>query len=125
MKEYDALIEPEPEIWLKLSEDERILLIENYVENNETNIEKEALIIHSSIHMVVENQLAENLEPTKETYNRLIRQGLNRHETIHAIGTAVTNDIYNMLQNKTKFNEKTYKNRLRKLTAKKWKKGKF
>ena len=124
IKKYDALIEPEPELWLELSEDERISLIENYIEKNETNIKKEVLIIHSSIHMFVENQLAENFESTKEAYNRLIRQGLNRHDTLHAIGSIVTNDIYNMVKNETEFNDITYKNRLRKLTAKKWKKRK-
>lgn len=125
MNEYDALIEPEPDKWLKLSEDERIILIENYVRDHETSIEEEALLIHSSIHMLVENQLAENFEPTKETYNRLIRQGLSRHETIHAIGAVLTEDIYDMLQNERVFNHQTYKNRLRKLTAKRWKKGKY
>ena len=125
MKEYDALIEPESEKWLKLSEEHRIEMIESYVRNNETTIEDEALLLHSSIHMVVENQLAENIESTKEAYKRLLRQGLNRHETIHAIGAVVTEDIYNMLKNKEAFNDEKYKNRLRKLTAKRWKKGKY
>jgi len=125
MKEYDALIEPESEKWLKLSEENRIAIIESYVRNHEKTIEEEAFLLHSSIHMVVENQLAENIESTKEAYNRLLRQGLNRHEAIHAIGAVVTEDIYDMLKNKKTFNHEKYKNRLRKLTAKKWKKGKY
>jgi len=125
MKEYDALIKPEPEKWLELSEESRIAMIESYARNHETTIEEEALLLHSSIHMVVENQLAENIESTKETYNRLLRQGLYRHETIHAIGAVVTEDIYDMLKNSETFNHDKYKNRLRKLTAKRWKKGKY
>ena len=118
MKEYDAMIEPESEKWLNLSEEYRIELIENYVRKNETSIEEEAMMLHSSIHMVVENQLAENIDSTKEAYKRLLRQGLSRHETIHAIGAVVTEDIFNMLKNNETFNDEKYKNRLRKLTAK-------
>ena len=125
MKEYNASNEPDSKTWLELSEEARIVLIENYVRKYENNIEEEAILLHSSIHMVVENQIAENIESTKEAYNRLIRQDLSRHETIHAIGAVVSEDIYDILKNKTEFNHASYKNRLRKLTAKRWAKGKY
>ncbi len=125
MIEYNASNEPDSQAWIELSEDDRIVLIENYVQKYESNIKEEAILLHSSIHMVVENQIAENYEATKEAYSRLIRQGLSRHETIHAIGAVVSEDIYDRLKKKTEFNHVAYKNRLRKLTAKRWEKGKY
>ena len=125
MKEYDALIEPETEKWLSIDESERISLVENYVKSIEVDINEEAVKIHSSIHVVVENQIAEKIEATIDAYNRLLRQGLNRHETIHAIGAVVSEDIYNVIKNERNFNQESYKNRLRKLTAKRWLKGKY
>jgi len=57
-------------------------------------MENEAQRIHAAIHVIVENQLALNVESTKETYNRLERQGLKRHDIIHAIGAVISEDIF-------------------------------
>ncbi len=42
--------------------------------------------VHSVLHVIVENQLAMNAEPVPATIARLTRQGLSRHEAIHATG---------------------------------------
>ena len=125
MKEYTASISPDPEKWLALDEATRLELVIDYVNNYENSIEDEAKRIHAAIHVIVETQLAQDTEPTKETYNRLSRQGLNRHEIIHAIGAVIAEDIYGIMKGKKENPFVGYKLRLKKLTAKRWKKGKW
>ena len=127
MESYNVLKSPNSAEWLALDEDIRLILIEKYVEDFEKNIDSIKKHIHACVHMVVENQLALGEEPALNAYSRLMRQGLNRHETVHAIGAVIFEDIYGAMNEQDK-NKKTiigYKSRLRKLTAKKWLKGKY
>jgi hypothetical protein len=43
--------------------------------------------LHAVIHVVVENQLALGEEVVVETLARLQREGLGRHDGVHAIGS--------------------------------------
>ncbi len=53
------------------------------------------------------------------------RQGLSRHEAIHAIGAVLSEDMFDIIKNKQEHNFKKYRRRLDKLTAKRWRKGKW
>ena len=125
MEEYNPLVEHDKEQWLALDDYERLDLVASYVENHEVDLEEQARQGHTTIHVIVENQIAENIEPTCETYSRLMRQGLDRHETLHAIGAVIIEDVADMLNDKTDKPFVRYKHRLRKLTAKRWRKGKW
>ena len=125
MKQYNASKKPVPELWLSLDDDTRLELVEKYVENFERKIDDSAKSIHASIHMVVENQLALNEDVTIKAYQRLMQQGLKRHETIHAIGAIILESIESGMKEKSDEPIVNYKNRLRKLTAKRWIKGKY
>ena len=125
MESYNASRNINSALWLNLDEAVRLELIEEYVEDFEKEIDSSKKNIHASVHMVVENQLALGEEPALNAYSRLLRQGLNRHETIHAIGAVIFTDIYEAMQNKDNKPITSYKSRLRKLTAKKWLKGKY
>ncbi len=125
MKSYNASKTRNSENWLALDETTRLDLIEDYVDKFEKEIGDEKKRIHATAHLIVENQLALNEEPTVDAYSRLMRQGLNRHETIHAIGAVVFEGIYSSLKGNDEVSINSYKNRLRKLTAKRWLKGKY
>ena len=125
MKQYNASKKPTPELWLSLDDDARLELVEQYVEKFERKIDDSAKSIHASIHMVVENQLALNEDVTIKAYQRLMQQGLKRHETIHAIGAIILESIESGMKEKSDEPIVNYKNRLRKLTAKRWIKGKY
>jgi hypothetical protein len=125
MKEYKASISPDPEKWLALDEATRLELVIDFVNSYENSIEEEAQRIHAAIHVIVETQLALNTEPTIETYHRLKRQGLDRHEIIHAIGAVLSEDIFEIMKGNKENPFEGYKLRLKKLTAKRWKKGKW
>jgi MFS family permease len=64
-------------------------------------------------------------EPTNETYARLRRQGLDRHESIHAVGAVISEDLYEIMKGNKNPPFEGYKGRLKKLTAKRWEKGKW
>jgi len=65
--------------------------------------------VHIYIHTVVENQLAENDPPqTAETLEALLQAGTSRHDAIHAIGRAVSDEIFGILKEKRPFDEEAY-----------------
>jgi hypothetical protein len=76
--------------------------------------------------VIVENQLAMGVDLIPSTFAKLTRQGLSRHETIHAIGAIISEDIFNVMKGDTKeFSPKKYRRKLEKLTAKRWLKGQY
>lgn len=84
------------------------------------------MVLHCTIHAVVENQLALGVEYVPETLAKLMRQGLDRHESIHAIGAVLIEDIYSLLKsNAREFSMKKYRRKLEKITAKRWLKGQY
>jgi len=50
------------------------------------------------MHVVVENQLALNDEPVVRALARLMKEGLSRHDAVHAIGCVVAEEIYDLLK---------------------------
>ena len=92
----------------------------------EVDVPDEGKELHALIHVVVENQLAMGVDPVLATLSKLTRQGLKRHEAIHAIGAVLSDDIFDLLQsNKETWHKNRYRKRLDKLTAKRWRKGQW
>lgn len=126
MDSYDPSKTPDPDEWQALDESEQINLVEGFhIDANEETPEGGGML-HASIHVIVENQIAMGVEPVPETIAKLIRQGLNRHEAVHAVGAIICENIYELLNADEKsWNVKHYRRRLEKLTAKRWKKGQW
>jgi hypothetical protein len=126
MEKYDPFKSIDPEEWLELDEAERIELVRGFHEILEDEMPDDALSIHSSVHVIVENQLAMSVEFIPETIAKLTRQGLDRHEAIHAIGAIVSEDLFDMVKgNIQEFSPKKYRRKLEKITAKRWLKGQY
>ncbi len=124
MKQYDPSHAPDPSEWLELDEGARIDLVLNYHAYSEVEIPNER--IHATIHVVVENQVALGEVSVPATVERLVRQGLDRHEAVHAIGAVLLGDMHELLNSeRERFDLRRYRSRLNKLTAKKWRKGKY
>lgn len=101
-------------------------MVRAFHETNEDGMTGEALSIHASIHVIVENQLAMGVELIPETIAKLTRQGLDRHDAIHAIGAIISEDIFNIVRGDiTEFSPKHYRKKLEKITAKRWRKGQY
>ena len=50
------------------------------------------------MHVIVENQLALNDEPVVRALARLMKEGLSRHDAVHAIGSVVAENIHDLLK---------------------------
>jgi hypothetical protein len=85
MQRYDPLEAPDAEEWLALDEQERIDLVLNYHRKARTRLPNAK--VHAIVHAMVETQIAlEDETPARRTAQRLMDEGLDRHEAIHAIG---------------------------------------
>lgn len=84
---YDPKDAPAAQQWLDLAETDRIKLIERY--HRRAKIKVPSIAAHCAVHAIVENQLALKLDFVVAALERLVTQGLTRHDAIHAIGSQV------------------------------------
>lgn len=97
MKHYDPNKPIDPKAWLEMDEAERSLLVEQY--HRKKRIKLPNAVLHATVHVVVENQIALGDEiPVEKTLHRLMREGLDRHDAVHAIGSVLAEHMYNLLQ---------------------------
>ena len=84
--QYDADEQPDPDAWLELDEAERIDLVIDY--HRRTGVQLETPEPHAIAHVVVEDQVAlGEVMPVPETLDRLMDEGLDRHDAVHVIGS--------------------------------------
>lgn len=96
---YDPFMEPDPEQWLALGEQERIELVMEYHRRARIRLPREKL--HAVIHAVVENQIADHELPVRGTAQRLMSEELDRHEAVHAIGSVLLGCLNDLVQRST------------------------
>jgi Domain of unknown function (DUF1841) len=119
---YEANEQPDSETWLQLDEIERVERVMDYHRGVKLANPK----LHAMTHVVVENQLAlgeATLVPT--TLERLMEEGLDRHEAIHAIGSILMRIMFDAVRNDDgggDINAK-YSRELATLTAVGWRSG--
>ncbi len=97
-----------------------MMLVMDY--HREAGVELPSEQAHAAVHVVVENQIALGDEtPARATLERLTREGLDRHEAIHAIGSVLMDFVQELLDDDTApgANER-YAEELGKLTAEEW-----
>ena len=125
MQEYNPSNSIDADEWLEVDELMRSELVRKFHRGLDKPLPEDSLPGHALIHVIVENQIATNIELVPETIAKLVRQGLDRHEAVHAIGALISAQMFNLAQgNIEKFCTVKYKRQLKKLTAKRWLKGK-
>jgi len=88
MQHYDPLIAPDAEEWLSLDESEPLNLARAYHRRTRDRVPN--LEAHAAVHAIVENQIALGDEiPVRRTVTRLMAEGLDRHDAIHAVGATL------------------------------------
>ena len=122
MTNYDPENQPDPAEWLSLDEQERIHLVEDY--HRAMHIKLPNAMVHAAFHAVVENQIAEDLESVVRAMARLQREGLSRHDALHAIGSVAAEHIFEAMKAKATDDANTtqarYNAAVERLTAKSW-----
>ena len=97
---YDADKAPDPEAWLELDEQERIDLTIKYHRRYHLAM-GESPQVHGIAHVIVENQVAAgDATVVPVTLARLMREGLDRHDAIHAIGSVLMGVVFDVITKK-------------------------
>jgi hypothetical protein len=125
MQKYDPMLEPDPEQWEALDQDERINMVMEY--HQEAGIEPPNEYSHAVLHVVVENQIALGDEtPVEAAFHRLLDQNLDRHDAIHAIASVLVSQICELMhgEDSGRGNDEYYAE-IEKLTAEKWLHGEY
>jgi len=127
MQKYDADEAPVAAEWLELDEDDRIYLVKRYHRSRREKFPD--LEAHATIHVLAETQLAEGLEAAVGALQRLMAEGLTRHDAIHAIASVNANFIFRAMRGKCDWPAEEAPARLSgeldRLTARKWLSGKI
>jgi Domain of unknown function (DUF1841) len=122
--QYEANDQPHSATWLELDESERVDAVMDY--HRRAKVVPENLKLHAMTHVVVENQVALGEATTvPATLNRLMNEGLDRHEAIHAIGSILMRIMLDAVRNDDgggDINAK-YSRELATLTAVGWRSG--
>jgi hypothetical protein len=92
MIEYDPSHAPPRLEWLDLDEQERIRLTEDY--HRRAGITAPNMKAHAVFHVIVENQIAEQMDCVTRAVPRLMAEGLTRHEAVHAVASVLTTYIH-------------------------------
>lgn len=118
---YDPLHAPDPRGWIELDEADRIGAVLEFHADAGFDAPNERL--HAVFHVIVENQLAIDEAPVQEALERLMGEGLDRHDAVHAIGSVLSRHMYNLLHSgkPDKNLPGSYYEDLAKLTADSWK----
>jgi hypothetical protein len=120
LNHYNPDHAPNPAQWLTLDEQTRIDLAEEY--HRAHRIKLPTVQAHAMFHVVVENQIAEELEYVVRAMARLAAEGLSRHDAIHAIGSVLAEHLHGLLNASTgeKHPMTDYAAAVERLTAKGW-----
>jgi hypothetical protein len=106
--------------WSALPEEEQIDLV---LEHHRTaGVRLPNANLHAVTHVVVENQVLLGDEtPVASTLQRLLDEGLSRHDAIHAIGSVLAPVILDILRGEIRSDPNlVYYHQLRELTAESW-----
>ena len=79
--------------------------------------------MHATIHAIVENQIALGDElPVRRTVDRLMAEGLDRHEAVHAVGSALTAQLFDVMKDPdaAALSPEDYNAAVEALTAESW-----
>jgi hypothetical protein len=91
--QYDPHEHINSDAWLALDESERTRLVVRYHRHQRIRLPNET--VHALIHVIVENQVAlGNAFPAKGVLFRLMSEGLDRHEAVHAIGSVLSETFF-------------------------------
>jgi len=121
--QYDALKRPGPQQWLDADESERFEAVVHFHRKEPDELPNER--VHASIHVVVENQFAlEDETPVAAAIQRLMSEGLDRHDAVHAVGAVLSKYLWSILRDSSEsvadnWSEE-YFDEVREMTAQIW-----
>jgi hypothetical protein len=90
---YDPHEHVNSDAWRALDESERTRLVVRYHQRQRIRVPNET--VHALVHVIVENQVAlGDAFPAKSVLLRLMSEGLDRHDAVHAIGSVLSETFF-------------------------------
>ncbi len=117
---YDPHREQDPKLWLTGDTETRAREVDEY--HRREGIRLPSPKLHAMFHVVAENQVAMGDEYiAREVLERLMAEGLDRHQAIHAIMSVVAGHVHTTLKSSDgKDPAAVYREKLSCLTAEAW-----
>lgn len=115
---YDPEVAPDAARWQELDEDEQIMLVEAH--HRQAEVELANTTAHAIMHVIIENQVAKGDElPVRRAIERLMGEGLDRHEAVHAVASVLAAHLTDTLKAGAADNA-AYNAAVERLTAESW-----
>lgn len=116
---YDPTQPQDPKQWGALSEQERVKAAEEaHLPPPDGHPPIDNSRVHAALHAVVETQVAAGQPPeARRALDRLMAEGLTRHDALHAVGTVASEFLLQVLQRGQRFDAEAYAKGLRALSA--------
>lgn len=119
LTKYDPDRAPDPERWLAQNEMELMEIVQRYHRREQIPLPDER--VHASYHVMVENQVAlGGKTPVGEAVDRLMGEGMSRHDAIHAVGAVLAKHMHRALEANVPVSREAYYADIRALTKEGW-----
>ena len=117
---YNPDTAPDPQSWLSFDDGERLALVTEF--HKKAGDQLPNIVLHASLHTVIENQIALQVTEVTAALNRLMNEGLDRHDAIHAVGSVLAKHIYRIGKGEASPSDPNaeYLDELGSLTASSW-----
>ena len=119
LETYDPNIAPDAKAWLAADEMALTDLVQRF--HDEARIRMPNARAHASLHVMVENQAAlGERTPVADALVRLMREGLSRHDALHAVGSVLFAHMDRARSTNTPIRRDAYFDDVRALTVERW-----
>jgi len=123
LTEYNPMVAIDPAQWQALEESDRLDLILAF--HQDAGVEIPDIETHATLHCVIENQIALGDElPIAATLQRLLDEGLDRHDAIHAIASVLASHLYDVANSEEPSRtHQDFLDEVASLSAEQWRRG--
>ena len=93
---YDPRQAVDAEVWNASDDDAKLEAVLRFHRRERHPLPKDRARAHALFHIVIENQIAMGGEYVAQAVlERLIGEGLDRHQAVHAMASVMTDHVYN------------------------------
>jgi hypothetical protein len=119
LTKYDPDRAPDPQRWRAQNEMDLMDIVQRYHRRAGIRLPDER--IHAALHVMVENQVALGAQtPVGEAVDRLMGEGMTRHDAIHAVGAVLDKHVFQAHSTGIPVSREAYYADIRAVTKEAW-----
>jgi len=97
---------------------EQQLIVERY--HKHTHVRLPSPHMHAIMHAAIETQIAQGRAAAGRALERVMTEGLDRHDAVHALGSVLAKHMYAVMKDRQPLDDKAYDADLDALSAERW-----